>query len=84
MEHAKNLTTDLLEQERRRWLEKIFNLSEIKGNKRNIRLVKLALLERAIPALMVDRYMMNPEEPSYEIITESARKELKRLVQELL
>lgn len=82
MEHARNLDSDLLEKERKRWLDKIYNLTEMKGNQRNQKLVTLALLERAVPALMVDRFMMNQTKPSAEIITKGARKELKRLLKE--
>lgn len=76
MEHAKNFSEDLLEKERKRWLDKIYPLEDRKA-------ISLALLERAIPALMVDRYFMDQTKPSAEIITKSARKELKRLLKEL-
>lgn len=83
MEHAENLTSKLLEKERDRWLQKIYSLSEVKENIENERLVTLALLERALPALMVDRFMIDETKPSAEIITKSAREELRRLIAEL-
>lgn len=83
MEHADNLATEILGKERRRWVDKIFNLSEIKENSKNILLVNLALLERAVPALMVDRYMLDFTNPQTSLITENTRKELKRLIEEL-
>lgn len=83
MEHATGLTSEILDKERDRWLTKIYNLSEVRGNARNERLVVLALLERAVPALMVDRFMMDQTKPSAEIVAKSARKELKRLIKGL-
>lgn len=83
MEHANNLSEEMLELERRRWLRRIYSLPEIKGNTKNERLVTLALLERAIPALMVDRYYLDYSKPSGEIITRATRRELKRLIHEL-
>tara|TARA_Y100000310_G_scaffold342936_2_gene448339 strand:- start:23 stop:1072 length:1050 start_codon:yes stop_codon:yes gene_type:complete len=83
MEYAKGLTPQSLEKERKRWLRKIFDLPEIRGNSKAERLANLALLERAVPALMVDRYMLAPDSQSEQIITEGARKELKRLISTL-
>lgn len=83
MEHAKNLTPELLERGRNQWLTKIYHLSEVKGNNANKRWVTLALLERAVPAFMVDRFMMDQTKPSAQIITEATRQELKRLIEEL-
>lgn len=80
MEHAENLTSELLERERKRWLDKIYALPQVRGNER---LLNLALLERAIPALLVDRHLIDETKPSGAIITEAARRELKRLINEL-
>lgn len=83
MEHTENLTPELLERERKRWLEKIYALPEIKGNSKNKRLVTLALLERAVPALMVDRFMLDTAKSTAMMVTEGTRNELKRLIKEL-
>ena len=76
MEHAEKFSEELLEKERKRWLDKIYQLGDEQP-------IKLALLERAIPALMVDRYLMDQSKPSARIITQAARRELKNLVKEL-
>ncbi len=83
MEHAPTLTPESLEQERHRWLDRIFNLSEIKNHPQGTHLVNLALLERAVPALLVDRSLLKHGESSEQIITTGARDELQRLIQEL-
>ncbi len=83
MEHAENLSADLLEKERKKWLTKMFSQEAVKNRSDGERLLKLAMLERAVPALMVDRYMMDPNKPSYEIITKATRRELQRLIVEL-
>lgn len=83
MEHAQELTPELLEKERQRWLEKIYALPQVKSDSKNKRLVTLALLERAVPALMVDRFMLDADKPAAVIITEGTRRELKRLIKEL-
>lgn len=74
---------ELLEKERQRWFEKIYNLNEVKINLENEKLIDLVLLERAVPALMVDRYMLDSNKPYTKIIVEGARKELDRLVSKL-
>jgi len=83
MERTENLTEELWLKERDRWLEKIFGISEVKSNSENIKFVKLALLERAMPALMADRFMMDQTKPSAGLITKLVRKELQKLISEL-
>jgi len=83
MEHAENLTEELWLKERDRWQEKIFSISEVKNNPENERFIKLALLERVMPALMADRFMMDQTKPSAELITKLVRNELQSLVSEL-
>jgi hypothetical protein len=83
MEHSKNLTEEKLEKERKRWLDRMFSQKAVKTRPDGEKTLKLAMLERAIPALMVDRYMMDPTKPAYEIITKATRRELKRLILEL-
>lgn len=83
MEHAEDFSESLLEKERRRWLDKIYSLSTVKSRPDGERYLKLALLERAIPALMVDRYLMDQIKPSAEIVAKAARRELRNLVAEL-
>lgn len=80
MEHAESLNAELLETERKKWLDKIFVLPQVRGNER---LLSLALLERAIPALLVDRHLLDIAKPSARVITKAARAELKRLIDEL-
>lgn len=80
MEHVEDFTAELLETERKRWLDKIFKLEAVKGKEK---LLNLALLERAIPALLVDRHLLDVTKPSAAIITEACRRELKRLISEL-
>lgn len=83
MEHAKSFSEELLEKERRRWLDKMFDLPSAKKRPGGERLLNLALLERAIPALIVDRYLMDQTKLSAEIVAEAARRELKRLITQL-
>ena len=83
MEHADDLTREKLEGERGRWLDRLFQLEIVKARKNGERFLKLALFERAIPCLMVDRLMMDSAKPSYKIITEGARDQLKKLISEL-
>lgn len=84
MEHVPSgLTRQALEQERRHWFDKIFSLPEVHVSSKTEHLVGLALLERAVPALMVDRFMLDPKKDSAKIITEGARQELRRLIDKL-
>ncbi|MBI4058935.1 hypothetical protein HY404_01705 [Candidatus Microgenomates bacterium] len=77
---VENLTSEMLEAERQKWLSKIYNLAEVKKHHGGKHLIDLALLERAVPALMVDRYMLDADKLQTPLIVEAARKELKRLV----
>lgn len=83
MEHAKNLTSDILEQERSRWLDRMYNLPEVKNQAEGKKYLELALLERAYAALMVDRSMLKRGVESEKIITAAARIELKKLINKL-
>ena len=79
LEKVKNLPPELVEKERKRWFDKVFTLSEMQSE-RGIRKINLALLERAVPALMVDRFFLDQNKESTKIVVEECRKELKRLI----
>ena len=83
MEHKPDLTSNDLESERDQWLNKMYNLDSVNKRKDGEKMVTFALLERAIPALMVDRYMTDQSKHSAKVIAEHTRKELNRLVNEL-
>jgi len=84
MHHKGGLTEKFQENERNKWFDKIFNLDVVKQRKGGEKLVNLALLERAVPALMVDRFMIDLEdEHSSRIVINGARKELQRLIKVL-
>lgn len=78
MEHVENLTEEILEHERKKWLDKIYAISNA-----NNRLLHLARLERAIASLMVDRFMMDRKKPWVSVIIEGIRREIQDLLKEL-
>lgn len=82
MEHAKDLKDSIWQKEKERWLEKIYSLSEVSDHPNGEKLAGLALLERAIPALLIDRFMMDQAKYSASVITAAIRGELYRLVKE--
>lgn len=82
MEHVRGLTEEKYTTERQRWLDKIYGLPDVQSSKQK-HLLKLAFLERAVPALMVDRLMLDQTKPSAELITKFKRQELEELVREL-
>lgn len=69
---VRNLTSDMMETERKRWMDKLNFIPQRKLN--------LALLERAVPALMVDRIFLDWKKESTAIVVEGCRKELRRLI----
>lgn len=82
MEHADGLTKDRYLSERKRWLDRIYALPDVQSDSQK-RFLKLAFLERAVPALMVDRLMLDQTKPSAKLITDFKREELKELIVEL-
>lgn len=80
MEHSKNLTIEKLEKARQRWLKRMYNLAEVKKQSQGQKLLNLALLEKAVPALMIDRSLLQHNTETEKIITIAARNELKRLI----
>lgn len=80
MEHLENLDDTTLEEERSKWFTRLFDLEEVKEKVNGEKLLNIALLERAIPALMVDRFMTDQSKPSSIIISDGTRRELIRLI----
>lgn len=79
MEHVSDFKESKYVKERDRWLKKIYSLPDVS----NEHLLKLAFLERAVPALMVDRLMMGVNDEVTRLITEYKRQELRELINEL-
>lgn len=80
MEHAENLNEALWREEQKKWLQNIYALPNVKGREKQL---ILALLERVVAALTVDRFMMDQEKSSAELITKLKREELQSLLREL-
>lgn len=80
LEHVKGLTLKQHQLERQRWLQHITNLPQVKNHPQGKHLIHVALLERTAASLVIDRFMMDQTRPQAEIITESTRQELQRLL----
>lgn len=86
MEYVKDLNLEMLETERDRWLKRIYSLGKEVESDIYRSQINLALLERTLAALLVDRYMLaaDPSKPflakNEPIIVEFLRGELRRLV----
>ncbi|HLL61230.1 MAG TPA: hypothetical protein VK338_05915, partial [Candidatus Nitrosocosmicus sp.] len=83
MEHVENLTEDLMKKEREKWWNRYFNLANVKNNKSNQRLIKIALLERALAGILVDKFHLDFSKPQSEIVIRDRMKEVKKLIQSL-
>lgn len=85
MEHVDDLSEDMLEAERQKWFSHLFSLPGVAGSQDEKHKLLFALLERAVLALMIDRFMVNADPQldrsnQEKIIVKAARNELSRLL----
>lgn len=82
-----NATPQLVKQQRKLWLSKINSLAKtdlgthLKGVK--LKLLNLALLERAAAGLNLDALSVDPKSPIAEYLVQETREEVKRLIKRL-
>lgn len=83
LEHVEGITPNKVEEQRKIWQEELFSLPIVAASKRNIKLLKAALLERAIAGLVLDSFLVDPKRPIAKYLTDSTRKEVKKLMKTL-
>lgn len=74
------ITPEIIEQQRDIWLEKIYSLVH---NDIDLRLLKVALLERAAAGLNLDALSIDPNKPISGYLIENTRNQVKKFTQEL-
>ncbi len=80
----KGITPGQIEQQRKLWLEEIYSLSRVKKSSKNKKLLKAALLERAVAGILVDSIAyIDESKPIAGYMVSSTRKQLKKLLSEL-
>ncbi len=75
-----NVTSEIVEEQRRLWFEKIESLPEVMTNKR---FYKLALLERATAGLNLDALSVDFNKPIAKYLVEATRQQVINLIEEL-
>lgn len=83
LERVKGIKPVQVEKQRKIWLSEILNLPWVKRSPKNKRLVRAALLERAIAGLIIDSFLVDPKKPIAEYLTQSTRNQIKILSAEL-
>ncbi len=81
--HVKGITSDQVEKQRKIWLSELFDLPRVRKSAENLRLLKAALLERAVAGLIIDNFLADPKRPIAEYLTQSTREQVKKLIGEL-
>ena len=75
-----DLKIETAEEQRRLWLDRIYDLAK---SEEDTRLIKLALLERAAAGLNLDALVMNPKKPGARHLVEATREQIKDLLSDL-
>lgn len=75
-----NITVQKIDEQINLWMSKIESLSEVKNN---LKLYKLAMLERYAAGLNLDGLSINSKNPTAEYLVELTRREVKSLISEL-
>jgi len=76
----KNVTSELVNNQKNLWLSKINSLAKTNSEKK---LLNLALLERAAAGLNLDALSVDPQSPIAEYLVQITRGSIKRLIKEL-
>jgi hypothetical protein len=75
------MSPENIESQRDLWLDKIYELAQAPGD---IRLIRLALLERAAAGLNLDALSLDPNKPITTYLIKSTRTLVSKLTQELV
>lgn len=81
--HVKGIKPAQVEKQRELWLSEILNLPWVRRSPKNKKLVKAALLERAIAGLIIDSFLVDPKKPIAEYLSQSTRNQVKNLLEKL-
>ncbi len=73
-------SNDLIEEQRKIWLDKIYSLAHTEEDSK---LIKLALLERALGGLRLDAFTIDPSNPVGKYLVESTRTQIRKLMKDL-
>ncbi|HUS60001.1 MAG TPA: hypothetical protein VMX76_01305 [Nevskiaceae bacterium] len=81
--NVEGITPNQVEKQREVWLLALFNLTRVEKSPTNTRLLKTALLERAVAGFLLDSFLVDPNQPIARYLTESTRNQAKKLFEEL-
>lgn len=81
--HVKGIKPVQVEKQRKIWLSELSSLPWAKKSPKNKKLLKAALLERAIAGLIIDSFLVDPKKPIAEYLTQSTREQIEKLSREL-
>ena len=81
--NVEGISANHVEKQREVWLLALFNLTRVEKSPTNTRLLKTALLERAVAGFLLDSFLVDPNQPIARYLTESTRNQAKKLFEEL-
>ena len=83
LNRVEHITPDLVEDQRQIWLSSITSLPEMVSSAANGKLLRAALLERAMAGLAIDGFLMDQQQPISEYLFNSTRDQVRQLSREL-
>lgn len=78
--HVKDITPEIVENQRKIWLNCIFKVTEVSDSIQKTRLLNSALLERSIAGFIVDSFLCDPKKKISKYLYESSKNEARRLI----
>jgi len=81
---VRGLKPEQIKKQRKIWLSVLFNLPGVKNSSEKQRLIKAALLERAVAGLIIDSFLIDQKRSMAEYLTQSTRNQVKNLLEELV
>lgn len=83
LSHVKNITPKEVEDQRKIWIEEIYNATGADASRKIKTLVDCALLERSVARFILDSFLCDPKEEISKYLYEASKNEARRLILEL-
>jgi hypothetical protein len=83
LSHVKNITPKEVEEQRKIWIEEIYNVTGADASKKIKTLVDAAFLERSVAGFILDSFLCDPRKEISKYLYEASKNEARRLIREL-
>ncbi len=78
--HVKNINENVVDEQRKIWLDEIYNVTGANSSIEKKELLNAALLERAVAGFMLDSFLCDPKKTISKYLNESSKNEAIRLM----